>query len=51
LPAIYVPATTTIYLPLGGLACAAGLSWAMSSTQATKTVTSDTLHVVSAEIV
>lgn len=51
LPAISVPAETTIYVPIGGLVCTAGLSWAMSSTQATKTITSDTLHVVSAELV
>jgi hypothetical protein len=50
-PAILVPATTTISVALGGLACANGLCWAMSSTQATKTITADTLHVCSAEII
>lgn len=49
---ILCPATTTINVRFGnGLVCANGFSWASSSTQDTKTITADTKHVLSAELV
>lgn len=51
LPAILIPARTTVELPVGGLVCANGLCWASSSTYGLLTVTALTPLTVSAEVV
>lgn len=50
-PFIAVPATSTIQVALGGMACANGLVWAATSTFGSLTITATTPLVVSAELV
>lgn len=50
IPSIPIAAGQTVAIPLGALSCAAGLSWAASSTVSTKTITAITPLQVSAEI-
>lgn len=51
IPFIAVPATSTIQIALGGLACTAGFCWSTSTTFGVKTIGATTPLVVSAEIV
>ena len=50
-PFIAVPATSTIQVALGGMACVNGLVWAATSTFGSLTITATTPVVVSAELV
>ena len=50
-PFIAVPATSTIQVALGGMACVNGLVWASTSTFGSLTITATTPVVVSAELV